>query len=145
MNISALTQAEINATQMTGAAARQALQDFIGKRQLRAMLNILSGEEGDFFREKFRQIAYTSQTMPETYDTRDIAANDKVVHLHYFGPNYDAWIVEKDSVEGDQALGFSRFSGSPPELGYINIREIIENHIELDLYWTPKKWSEIQS
>lgn len=54
--------------------------------------------------------------------------------LHYFGGSYDAYITER----GDDGLAFGWASfGEFWECGSIYIPELIENGIELDLYFTP--------
>src|SRR3989442_851268 len=61
-----------------------------------------------------------------------------IVYLHYFNGSMDWYITEKDMEAGGQhqAFGLADF-GDGGELGYISIVELIRNHVELDLYWTP--------
>jgi hypothetical protein len=37
--------------------------------------------------------------IPALYATEEVAAADKVVHLHYFVGGCDWWVVEVDSIE----------------------------------------------
>ena len=79
-----------------------------------------------------------------------------MVHLHYFGGSVDAWIVERDMGDSKyqdeigpqyQAFGPITLYGESirdSEWGYISIQELIENGIELDLYWTPKAVKEVK-
>ena len=124
---------------------------FIPKFQRKVLMSTLDGEEGGHFIQLLTDLRTRIETMPKTYET-DGQGDDAVVHLHYFMGSIDAWITEKDAgVEGDpdltqsQAFGKIRLSRDPQgaELGYISIQELIDNRVELDLYWTPKKLSEI--
>lgn len=86
---------------------------------------------------------------PLTYQTENVETFDKVLCLHYFRGGVDAWIVERDvgdtpdqNGEGvqHQAFGAITLEGggwAEVEWGYISIQELIENGVELDLYWTP--------
>jgi hypothetical protein len=79
-------------------------------------------------------------------------AEDPMVHLHYFRGGVDAWITEKDvdwPAQGDydQSFGFVNLMGTrkvDAEMGYTSIKEMIESGVELDLYFTPKRWSEVK-
>lgn len=124
---------------------------FMPEAQRSVLLSTLEGEEGGHFVQLLTDLRARIETMPKTYET-DGQGNDAVVHLHYFMGSIDAWITEKDAgVEGDpdltqsQAFGKIRLSRDPQgaELGYISIQELIDNRVELDLYWTPKKLSEV--
>ena len=86
--------------------------------------------------------------MPVTYQ-QDGLEDQAVIHLHYFMGSVDAWITEKDMDGGvDQAFGLVNLMGTGPgdaELGYVSIRELVENGVELDLYWTPVTIAELKS
>ncbi|SFI97830.1 hypothetical protein [Nitrosomonas sp. Nm34] len=45
------------------------LEHFIGKSQLSFMIAGMRGEEGQFFIDKFMEVASTIQTMPKTKET----------------------------------------------------------------------------
>lgn len=74
----------------------------------------------------------------------------------YIGGSVDAWIVERDvgdskyQAEIDpqhQAFGPITLRGESigeSEWGYISIQELIDNGVELDLYWTPKPVREVK-
>jgi hypothetical protein len=120
------------------------LKSFISKAQLSVMNNICAGEEGEFMLQKMQELCLTITTMPKTYQT-DGQGPDAIVHLHYFHGGMDWYITERDQEpEQSQAFGLANL-GYGGELGYISIAELIENNIEIDLYWTPKKLSEIDS
>lgn len=117
---------------------------FIGKRQISAMLAGALSEEGQFFIDKIKEIAGIVATMPMIY-AQDGLGDDAIVHLHYFKNGADWYITERDNVLGEpqyQAFGLADLFGDGGELGYISIQELIENHVELDLYWTPKTLGE---
>lgn len=85
-------------------------------------------------------------SIPKTYETDNIKAADKIVHLHYFYGDMDWYVVEKDSEEQQlQAYGYV-IMGGPGEWGYINIEELVSSgKIELDFHFEPKKFSEINA
>lgn len=126
--------------------AQKALNDtlihFMPRNQRLALKGYLLGEEGEGFAEIINGLVERIEAMPHTYQT-DGQGDDAVVHLHYFGGSVDAWVTEKDMGDGTddprqlQAYGMVSL-GHEPELGYINIQELIDSGIELDLYWTPK-------
>ena len=98
-------------------------------------------EEKAFFRQRVVDLAATIKTMPKTYD-QDGLGMRAVAHLHYFTSAFDFFITEKDRSGGTkQAFGLA--CAHEREIGYINIREIVEAGAELDLYWAPKALGEI--
>lgn len=111
---------------------------YICTSQMNAMLDGIRGEEGDFFRGKFVELARLFASMPKTYQ-QDGLGDKAVVHLHYFKGAADWFITERDKeVVQYQAFGLADLFGDGGELGYISIVELIQNGVELDLYWTPK-------
>jgi len=67
---------------------------------------------------------------------------DKMIYLHYFYGNQDWYITEYDRNSHD-AFGYVNL-GYGAEMGYMSIPEIVENgKIELDFYFEPTLWSEI--
>ena len=121
---------------------------FVPAEQLAAMVQGLRGEEREYFRGCLREVAATVQSMPATYG-QDGKGDDAVVHLHYFGGNWDWWITEKD-IDADgqgqvQAFGMAD-SGYGPELGYIGIKDMLNRPaINLDLHWTPQTLGQIKA
>jgi hypothetical protein len=124
---------------MTPSIALNTLQGFIGIGQLRVMVTGCRGEEGQFFRDKLSEYGERVSTMPQTY-AQDALGQNAVAHLHYFTGSCDWYITERDvDTDGEgqiQAFG-SADLGYGPELGYINIAEIIKAGAELDLHFTP--------
>jgi hypothetical protein len=114
------------------------LKPFLSTTQRAVLTGMLQGEEGDFFADKVAEIAKQIEDCPVTYATQNQA--EPLASLHYFGGSYDAWIVEKDVIGGvEQAYGYASFAGKGQgQFGYISIAELVEEGIELDLYWTPK-------
>lgn len=133
------------------------LQRFIGQRQLKVLAtNANRGEERQFFRDMLVELAAKIEAMPKTYE-QDGLGKKAIVHLHYFNSSSDWWITEKDAGCDDdppqergvqhQAFGFACLNGDTvnADLGYISIAELIENHVELDLYWTLKTLAEVKA
>lgn len=122
------------------------IKQFIGKSQLAAMGAGVRGEEGQFFKDKFVEVAKVIEGMPKTYET-DGQGDKAIAYLHYFKGAGDWYITEKDSDpdgEGQaQAFGYADL-GQGGELGYISIQELIGAGVELDLYWSPKSIGEIK-
>lgn len=133
------------------------LRHFISARQLQAIVSNCRGEEKDFFFDKLAEIHRLISDMPATYE-QDGKGDQAIAYLHYFTGGCDWYITEKDkgcakdgewSVDlGDgrtrpvekgeqwQAFGLANL-GYGGELGYISIQELIENNVELDLYFKP--------
>lgn len=113
------------------------LQKFLGKAQTAVLVNLLRGEEGEHFREMLAEMDEKIKNMPKTYET-DGMGDKAPVTLHYFLGGHDWYIIEKDSEDEQlQAFGYVSLQGGYPELGYINIEELLSLNVELDLYWTP--------
>jgi len=121
----------------TTRANLNTLKDFMPTQQLAFMQRLTHGEEGEYFVNKFEEMANTVSTMPKTYETEGVAMDDKNIVLHYFYANLDWYIIEKDMEEGEpqyQAFGVADLSGG----GYISIDEIINMRgVEIDLHWKP--------
>lgn len=121
------------------------LVNFISPGQRAVMATVVKGEEGQFVIEKIAELKKIIETMPKPYGT-DGFGTDSIAHLHYFGGSVDAWITERDATD-DQIQAFGRICltgrSEDRELGYICIHELIDNGIELDLYWTPKALKDI--
>ncbi len=128
------------------------LKCFIAPSQMSAMADGCRGEEKDFFFEKFAEIAGIVEAMPKIYET-DGQGAEAIARLHYFGGAGDWYIVEKDSNEksdpndttpdNSQCFGLVSLDCNYPEAGYISLPELLENEIELDLFWTPKTIGEL--
>ena len=60
--------------------------------------------------------------------------------------------VIRENTKGEEGVHFSEMLqafgyadiGYGPEAGYISIEELLENDVELDLYWTPRPWGEVK-
>ena len=122
------------------------LANFIGRNQKRCVQAIVAcGEEAQWYREKMMELAVLVQTMPKTGET-DGEGMNAIAQLHYFTAGADWYITEKDmEVEQHQAFGLADLFGDGGELGYISIVELLENHAELDLHWTPKALKECRT
>lgn len=120
------------------------LRKFIGASQIAALGEAARGEEREHFIDMMLELAEHLKTMPKTYE-QDGKGDDAVVGLHYFRGNMDWYITERD-MEDDQLQAFGLADlGYGGELGYISIQELIDNDVELDLYWTPKTLGEVKA
>ncbi len=135
----------MNKTGMDGIAALPTLRQVIGQSQRSALGDACRGEERQWFKNRLVELADHIANMPQTY-AQDGLGDQAIVHLHYFaGGSANWWITERDSDpdgEGQiQAFGLANMFGGPTdqdaELGYISIAEIIANHGEIDLHFTP--------
>jgi hypothetical protein len=132
------------------AELQSALRFFMPAGERAALLANLNGEEAQGIADIVLAVAKTIDTMPKTYQTEG-QGTAAVAHLHYFGGAVDAWITERDIGDSTgngaqlQAFGLITMTGSrqDAELGYISIAELIDNGIELDLYWNPKTLGEL--
>jgi len=125
----------------TTRANLNTLKDFMPTQQLAFMQRLTHGEEGEYFVNKFEEMANTVSTMPKTYETEGVAMDDKNIVLHYFYANLDWYIIEKDMEEGEpqyQAFGVADIGFGLSGGGYISIDEIINMRgVEIDLHWKP--------
>jgi hypothetical protein len=116
---------------------------YIGKKQLATMQQLTHGEEGQWFKQKLLDIELTIDQHAGKCSDDD----DSIVIMHYFHRGGDWWILEipKDPDE-DAAFGYVRLTAMPEcaELGSISIDELIENGVELDLYWAPCTLSSVR-
>jgi antirestriction protein ArdC len=121
---------------------------FMGAQQVAVTQEAMHGEEGAFFSDKMKEFQSIIQAMPQTYGTDGLDASQKPVALHYFVGSANWYIIEKDSDldrSGQiQAFGLADIGQGYPELGYINIPEIIAAGAELDYHFTPTTLLEIQ-
>lgn len=126
------------------------LKSFMPPSQRHVLIQALDGEEAEGIAETVLRVCNVINTMPETYET-DGEGEEAWAHLHYFLGGIDAWVTEKDKGNGsddqrqEQAFGKVCLTGNKEDadLGYISIAELIENGVELDLYWNSKKLKEI--
>ena len=135
-------------TKSEAIKAISTLRPFIGEDQLSVMIQGCKGEEQQFFIDKIVEMAAVVQSMPKTYE-QDGKGEQAVAYLHYFTGGCDWYITEKDVETEDEPGQFQAFGianlGYGPELGYISIVELLENHAELDLHFTPKTIGEIKA
>jgi hypothetical protein len=122
-------------------AAFEELGRFIGNDQLAALRILFLGEERQYFFDKVCDLRDLIASMPKTC-TQDGKGDKAVIYLHYFIGNCDWYIIEKDCEEEQlQAFGIADL-GYGPEYGYISIQELLENGVELDLYYQPRTVAE---
>lgn len=146
----------MNAQEQKLAQAKKALVsmigNFIGNQQAAVLADSLRGEERYGIADMVLEVWERIRAMPQSYETNGKSANEVMVQLHYFMGGMDAWITEKDmGATGQwtpvtpqmQAYGLVSL-GDYPELGYVSIRELIDNDFELDLHWTLKSLAEVK-
>ena len=113
--------------------------------QFKCVLELMRGEEGQFFADTINRVADIWANTPKTYET-DGQDKTRLARLHYYTCSADWWIIEKDSDPDNagqiQAFGIADL-GMGPELGYISIHELLENGAELDLYFKPRTIGDI--
>ena len=88
--------------------------------------------------------------IPKLYETEGIPAQDKIIYEHFFIGSADWYIAEFDGK--DLFFGYANL-GDPDnaEWGYISLAELRDLkvgpgiEVDRDLYWTPKKASEIEN
>jgi len=121
------------------------VREFISPLQLAAMANGVRSEERSHFVGKFQEMAEIITSMALTYE-QDGKGDDAIVYLHYFLGGADWFITEKDiEAEQSQAFGLADLFNDGGELGYISIVELVQNGVELDLFWTPKTLREVKA
>jgi hypothetical protein len=122
------------------------LRKFMPASEHNALVNNASGEEGPYFHDLIDSTADLIAAMPKTYE-QEGKGDEAIVHLHYFHPAGDWYITEKDSeAVQHQAFGFACLNDwQSAELGYISIVELIQNGVELDLYWTKQTLGEVKA
>ena len=127
---------------MNNSKISNSLKEFMPKNQ-QAIVN-----SSDEFQEVLTRLEEVISKMPKTYETENVDTKDKIVYLHYFYGCFDWYIIEKDINDGQhQAFGYA-ILGDPDcaEWGYISLHELcydLNYSIELDFYWTPRKFSQI--
>jgi len=134
----------MSATKLEAAQAVKQLHGFVSPSQIEAMDQGAHGEERQFFFDKIVEFADRIKSMPKTAE-QDGKGEDAIIYLHYFIGGMDWYILEKD-IEDEQLQAFGLADlGFGAELGYIPITELLENNVELDLYFEPKTLAELKS
>lgn len=120
------------------------LRKFMSQSQISALAEAAKGEEREHFIDMMLELAEHIRTMHKTYE-QDGQGDNAIVGLHYFRGGMDWFITERDMEdEQNQAFGYADL-GYGGELGYISIQELIDNDVEIDLYWTPKTLGEVKA
>jgi len=119
------------------------LKNYISEAQLKTIITL--SKNNRFYVNKINKIYHLIKKMPKTYETENIKTNDKVLQLHYFNSCMDYYIIENDTeIPPYQSFGVTKTSYGEFELGYINIVELINNGVELDLYFKPIRFGELK-
>lgn len=113
------------------------LVHWMPRQQVLTLKHALYSEEKEGIADLVLRAEEAIEALPMPYST-DGQGNAAIARLHYFRGGVDAWITERDSSEVQhQAFGLIDL-GHGAELGYISIQELIDNGVELDLYWSLK-------
>lgn len=113
-----------------------AITEFLSPVQFACIHHGINGEERQFFIDKVAEYSKRISEMPTVLDRKP---KEPTYYLHYFFGGGDWYIQEKDIESEDgqiQAFGLANL-GYGAELGYISIKELVENGVELDLHFTP--------
>ncbi len=95
---------------------------------------------------RFFPSAAQARAIPALYETEDVPASDKTLHVHYFAGGCDWWLAEYDPITGT-GFGYACL-GDPQnaEWGYVDLTELetimVQGGlvvIERDLHWEPVK------
>ena len=126
--------------------ALASLKPFIPSNQLRCTKTLMHGEEGEFYQNKILELAAIVKSMPVTYE-QDGKGDEAIAHLRYFGANFECYVTEKDMEEEQvQMFGYSSWNGAEPEIGYIDLPEIIKHPLmNIDYHFTPTTIGQILS
>jgi hypothetical protein len=136
-----------NKTKREAIDALMTLREFMPSSQIQVIINAMRSEEKQYFFNKVVALAELIKGMPKTYE-QDGKGNKAIAYLHYFRGTMDWYITEKDAGSPEdnrqvQAFGLADL-GYGGELGYISIVELLENQIELDMYFTPTELENIE-
>lgn len=136
-----------NSLKMQMVTAAPLIKPYLSRMQYAALFAACGGEEKDFFMQKTVDLAQLIASMPVTYE-QEGKGDDAIVFLHYFVGGSDWYITEKDVVGGvDQAYGYAILNGDDEcaECGYISIKELTSNDVQMDFYFTPRSLAEIKA
>jgi hypothetical protein len=116
------------------------VKPFVSDLQMQVLKSYCTdSEEGAHFKRVVSELATRIEGMAMTYD-QDGKGDEAIAFLHYFNGGSDWYITEKDVSGGvHQAFGYVVLNGDleNAELGYISIRELVQNRVELDLHFSP--------
>ena len=143
------TEEQVHYSRSEAILAFHSLREFIGGSQRAVIQQCMAGEEKQFFYDKMVEIACLVQVMHKTYEQRD-KGDDATVWLHYFKGGCDWHITEKDMGSPEepgqhQAYGFCNISDAQnAEWGYVSIVELLQNDVEIDLHFEPRRWGDVK-
>lgn len=145
----ALNTSPVDATLEDVINVIEKVRPFLSPGQVEIMGDATRGDDGQYFKNKFVELAGVIDSMPKTYET-DGMGDKAVVYLHYFKGS-SAWYITEKDVDNDgegqiQAYGYAVLNGDlqSAENGYINIAELTRYGVEMDLHWTPKPLAQVK-
>lgn len=112
------------------------LSRFLSLQQRQAVATGLRGDDRPFFQQLVHQLTQIINAMPKTHETEG-QGQEAMVWLHYFAPHGDWYITERDQ-EDEQLQAFGLADLGCPEMGYIDLAELLAHGVELDFHWTPQ-------
>ncbi len=139
-----LTQEHEHVTLRDAVNAIPAMRAYVSPTQLEVMGNASKGKEGQFFKDKFVELAKIIDDMPATFEQTGTSL-DSVVYLHYANGDKNWYVTGKDAlgdgtsaVYGHKGLG----QGISTMPFRIDINELVKNGAELDLHFDPMSLSQ---
>jgi len=116
------------------------LQGFIGNLQLQALRMLYKSRDGKWYRNRLNELLQTFNNLPELYSNEELGEN-AIIKLHYFTPSSDFYITE---IDRDRRTAFGLIRIAEPELGYINLPDLIDCNTEIDLHWSEKTIADVK-
>ena len=136
----------------SAAATLLRLAPYFNREQYRQVLATIPAEPGDAERcDHLRQLALNLETMPGWQESWQDHAP---ANLHYVLGDAHWYVVEKDTQHPPRILGeseagpallyaWSVYPNATPELGYVELSELLRVGAELDLHYTPRPAEEL--
>ena len=91
------------------------------------------------------------EKLPPHYETQNVSADDTLIYMHFFLAGCDWYMAEYDAQQRT-FFGYAILNNDlqNAEWGYVSFDELREVRtrqgieVDRDLYWTPKRASEIE-
>jgi len=92
-----------------------------------------------------RNLENIIEQIPGPYGQDEVPADDKIVYLHYFYGGCDWYITERDEWGIQyQMFGYANLGDDDmAEWGYVGVPELEDSRVELDLFWKPCRFCDI--
>jgi hypothetical protein len=116
------------------------LSKFVSRGQASVLKRCLRGEERAYFEQLVESLADRIKEMP-ALRRQDGNGTEAIAYLHYFHLSGDWYLTELDQRSLNAFGGVSLWPGET-EMGYVSVKGLVANGVELDLYFTPKPLSQ---